>query len=308
MIITEAKTTIENLRAKLAKKIASLAPNEGLNEVPLSGLHCIKFSRTSQPQRHHWRATLGLVAQCRKEIHLAQTRYILDDAHYIASPIDLPVTSQIVATETRPFLCLRMDFEPLILSEIAAQLDPSPLPAVSQHAIYTGPASEAMLAAALRLLNSFHDPQEARILGPLLQREIYFHLLQSPDGPAIRQFVRAGSTLHAVYAAIHVLRSQLHDDIDIAILANQAGMSRSAFHKRFREATSMSPIQYQKRLRLIEARRLMIEEGENAEQAAYLVGYRSPSQFSREYSRLFGNAPMRDAAKLKLSSEPLYEL
>lgn len=293
-----------HLRAQLAEAIAAHAPQEGLNPLPLTGMHCIKLARSTPPRQQHWRATLGIAAQGCKEIHLGESPHRLEAAHYIASPIDLPVTSRIVATAEQPFLCLRLDFDPLLLSEIAAQLDPVPLPSTPQHALYVGAASEAMLDSALRLLTHVHDPQSARVLGPLIQRELYYHLLQSPNGAAIRQFVRAGDTLQAVYAAIHHLRSQLHADLDVGELAASVQMSRSSFHKRFREATAMSPIQYQKQLRLLEARRLMREMGENAERAAYAVGYRSPSQFSREYTRFFGQPPRRDRLQLQADHTP----
>lgn len=130
-------------------------------------------------------------------------------------------------------------------------------------------------------------------------KEMFYHLLKGPDGPAIRQYVRSGSTMHKISQAIYSLQSELHDDVDVAALAKAANMCRSAFFKHFKEATAMSPIQYQKRLRLLEARRLMIDEGETAEGSAFRVGYNSASQFSREYSRMFGNAPLRDAMKMK---------
>ena len=136
------------------------------------------------------------------------------------------------------------------------------------------------------------------VLGPLVIREILYHLLKGPDGPAIRQFVSSGRKMHRMTQVIYGLNSRFQNDVDVEALAKAANMSRSAFFKDFKEVTSMSPIQYQKRLRLLEARRLMTEEEETAEGAAFKVGYRSPSQFSREYSRMFGNPPVRDSARL----------
>ena len=137
------------------------------------------------------------------------------------------------------------------------------------------------------------------MLGPLVIKEILYHLLKGADGPAIRQFLRSGSKMHKISQAIYSLRSDLSEDADVTSLAKAAHMSRSAFFKHFKEATAMSPIQYQKRLRLLEARRLMIDDGEKAEGSAFKVGYNSASQFSREYSRMFGNSPLRDTVKLK---------
>jgi transcriptional regulator GlxA family with amidase domain len=128
---------------------------------------------------------------------------------------------------------------------------------------------------------------------------LLYLLMKGPEGAAIRQYVRAGSTMHRVSQAIHVLKSALDQDIDVSALAQTANMSRSAFFKHFKEVTAMSPIQYQKRLRLHEARRLMIEQGHSAEKSSFEVGYQSPSQFSREYSRMFGISPARDANRVK---------
>lgn len=297
---------MQDLRAELASRIQQFSPQDGLHEAPLTGVHCIKLSHPTLRIQRHWRATLAIVAQGRKEIGLDRAVYRFEEAHYIASLIDLPVSSQVIkASAERPFLCLRMDFDPLLVSEMAARLDAGDTPTPSSHAIFVGKAPDSMLEAAIRLVGHFGRPQDARVLGPLVIRELYYHLLQGPDGAAIRQFVRAGSQMHAIYSTLYQLRTRLDQDFDIDSLAQDASMSRSVFFKQFKQATSMSPIQYQKRLRLLEARRLMIEAGETAERSAFQVGYRSASQFSREYSRLFGDAPLRDAQQLKQSGEAL---
>jgi transcriptional regulator GlxA family with amidase domain len=164
-----------------------------------------------------------------------------------------------------------------------------------------------MLEAAIRLGNVFQSAEDAPVLGPLIIKEIVYHLLKGADGPAIRQFVRSGSKMHKISQAIYTLRSELDNDVDVAALAKAANMSRSAFFKHFKAAAAMSPIQYQKRLRLLEARRLMTDDGESAESSAFKVGYHSASQFSREYSRMFGNSPLRDAMKIKRAANPLHQ-
>jgi AraC-like DNA-binding protein len=295
---------MQKKRRELAALIQNLAPHEGLNAVALPGVHCIKFSRITPPAEHHWRATLGIVAQGCKEIGLGIRHYRYDAAHYIATPIDLPVTSQVVkASKVEPFLCLRLDFDLQIVSVLSAQMDPVPLRSEASHpALYQGAAEDNLIDAALRLVKLLDRPKDVQVLGPLIKKEIFYHLLQSANGSAIRQFVNTGSARHRIYAAVHRLHSQLHQSTDITALAAESQMSRSAFFKAFKEVTSMSPLQYQKRLRLIEARRLMREENENAEQSAYRVGYESPSQFSREYTRFFGNAPGRDTRQQRFSS------
>lgn len=274
---------------------------------PIPGVHCMKFSQTDSPTKRHWHASLGIVVQGCKEIALGDEVYRFDDAHYIAVPIDLPVTSRIFsASREKPFLSLLIDFDALALIEVAAQLDAeypieidNPL-----RAIFIGEASEKMLDAAIRLGKLFEMPEDAPVLAPLVIKEILYYLLKGVNGAAIRQFVRSGSKMHKISQAIFKVRAELSGKVDVAALAKDANMSRSAFFKHFNEMTAMSPIQYQKRLRLLEARRLMIDEGETAESSAFRVGYRSSSQFSREYSSMFGNAPLRDTMKIKKTGVP----
>lgn len=240
---------------------------------------------------------------------LGREVYRCDGGHYIAAPLDLPVTSRIyAATPEQPFLCLKIDFDALALSEVAAQLDNGAPPATENplRALFIGKVSDAMFEAALRLARLFQAPADAAVLGPLVVKELLFHLLKGADGPAIRQFVRSGSKLHRISQAIYSLRSDLAAEVDVNHLAKTANMGRSAFFKHFKEVTAMSPIQYQKRLRLLEARRLMLDEDETAEGSAFKVGYHSASQFSREYSRMFGNPPLRDALKTRRAGDSVH--
>ena len=302
---------MKDLRSDLAKIIARFSPGDGLHESPVPGVHCIKFSQPDRPTKRHWRASLGIVVQGCKEIALGDEVYRFDDAHYIAVPIDLPVTSRIFsASREKPFLSLLIDFDSLALSEVAARLDAEYPKEIDNplRAIFIGEASEKMLDAAIRLGKLFETPEDAPVLAPLVIKEILYYLLKGADGAAIRQFVRSGSKMHKISQAIYKVRAELSGEVDVAALAKDANMSRSAFFKHFNEMTAMSPIQYQKRLRLLEARRLMIDEGETAESSAFRVGYRSSSQFSREYSNMFGNAPLRDTMKIKKTGVPILQI
>lgn len=293
---------MNGMRSDLAKIINLFSPEDGDNESPVPGIHCIKFSRPDRPTKRHWYAAVGIVAQGCSEIVLGRDVYRFDETQYITTPIDLPVTSRVVsASPKQPFLCLLIAFDLLTLSEVAAQLerDFPPETGNPQRAVFIGKASNEMLDAAVRLAKLFHTPADAPVLGPLVSKEIIYYLLKGDDGFAIRQFVRAGGKMHKISQAIYRLRSEVNDDVDVTALAKGANMSRSAFFKHFKEMTAMSPIQYQKRLRLLEARRLMIDEDGTAEGSAFKVGYKSASQFSREYSRMFGNSPRRNAMKIK---------
>ena len=273
-----------------------------MHESPVPGVHCAKYSSTDRRTKRRWRARLAIVAQGRKEIVLGREVYRCDQGHYTVTPIDLPVISTIAsASIEKPFLALLIDLEPLALSEVTTQLGKEypKNPGSLQRAMFTGKANAKMLEAAVRLVQLFQTPEDAPVLGPLVVKEMLFHLLKGAEGSAIRQFVRSGSTTHRISQAVHALRSELSEDLDVPALAKAAQMSRSAFFKHFKEVTALSPIQYQKRLRLLEAKRLMIVAEETAAGAAFKVGYNSASQFSREYSRMFGSSPLRDALKFK---------
>ena len=296
---------MNDFRSDLAIIINRFSPGDGAHESPLPGTYCMKVSHPGHRTKEIWRASLCIVAQGCKEIILGREVYRWDRAHYIATAIDLPVTSRVIsATPEKPFLCLKIDLNSLTLREVAAQLEKGPKETENPlRAVFIGRPSDQMLEAAIRLGKLFHVPEDASVLGPLVTKEILYHLLKGTDGPAIRQFVRSGSKMHKISQAIYSLRSELSEDVNVASLAKAAKMSRSAFFEHFRKVTAMSPIQYQKRLRLLEARRLLINGGETAEGAGFKVGYNSASQFSREYSRMFGSSPLRDARRINRTGD-----
>ena len=289
----------------LAKIINRFSPEDGEIQSPVPGVHCLKFSQPGYPTKLNWYAGLGIVAQGAKEIILARDVYRYSEGQYIATPIDLPVVSRVVsASREKPFLCLLIAFDPLTLSEAAAQIEsdfPKEKPA-PHRTVFIGKAHDQMMEAALRLGKLFDAAGDAPVLAPLVIKEMLYYLLNGNDGAAIRQFVRAGSRMHKISQAVYRLRSELSDDIDVAALANDANMSRAAFFRHFKTMTTMSPIQYQKRLRLLKARKIMINENETAESSAFRVGYKSASQFNREYSRMFGKSPWQDVMSIKNSA------
>ena len=293
---------MNDLRNKLVNTIKFFSPVDGLNPTSVPRVYCLKFSHPERLTKRRWRACLGIIAQGRKEIVLERDVYPCDEKHYTATLVDLPVVSRVaLASPQEPFLAMLIDLDPMTLSEISAQLseDNDGESEKSLRAIFVGKTSDQMLEAAVRLGMLFHTPDDARVVGPLVVREMIYHLLKGSDGNAMRRFVRSGSKTHVISQSIYGLQSELSHQVDVPALAKAARMSRSAFFKHFKEITAMSPIQYQKRLRLLEARRLMVDAGETAEGSAFKVGYKSASQFSREYSRMFGNSPLRDAMKFK---------
>ena len=302
---------MESSCSELAATIARFAPTDGLHATPLAGVHCVRYSHTDRGAKRQWRACLAIVAQGCKEVLLGRDVYRCDAGQYTATPIPLPVISRIaVGAPNRPFLGLLIDLDPIVVGEVAAQIgSPSdPEPEARLRALFSGSADEEMLYAAARLARAFHTPDNARVLGPLIVRELFFYLLKGPEGAAIRQFVHSRSAMHRIANAVFAIRTNLHKTIDVGAFARAAGMSRSAFFQHFRNVTAMSPIQYQKRLRLLEARRLMVEADETAERSSFKVGYRSASQFSREYARMFGVSPRRDTSKIRRVGIGLHEL
>ncbi len=299
-----------DLRYELAKIINLSAPGDGVHKMCLDGTYCVKYSH-QDCRWQRWHSSLCIVVQGYTEIMLDSDTYRYDGVHYIATPVDLPVTSRLfAATPEQPFLCLKILFDSAVLNELAAQIEKD-LPnetETSPRAMFIGIPSEQMLEAAIRLGKLFQTPDDAPVLGPLVIKEILYHLLKGPDGPALRQFVRSGSKMYKISQAIYTLRANLSEDVNVASLAKAANMSRSSFFKTFKEVTAMSPIQYQKRLRLLEARRLMTVDSETAERAAFKVGYHSASQFSREYSRMFGNSPLRDIMEIKKAGNYIHQI
>jgi AraC-like DNA-binding protein len=286
----------------LANLIHRFTAADGLHHAPVPGVHCARYSKTDRPTKRQWRACLAIVAQGCKEVVVGLETFAGKAGQFTAAPIHLPVISRVAAaTPESPFLAILIDLEPRVLNEVAAHFEAFALQesAPPVRGFFRGTASPEMLDAAVRLATLFQSSEDAQVLGPLVVKELFYYLLKGPEGPAIRQFARLGTVTHKISQAAFEIRSDLGNDVDVVALAKAARMSRSAFFKHFKGVTSLSPIQYQKRLRLLEAQRLMVDHGETAQQSSFRVGYTSASQFSREYVRMFGEAPLRHVIKLK---------
>ncbi len=286
----------------LLSLVSQFAINEGFNPTPVQGVSCIKISVPYKPTKSVWRSCVAIVIQGAKKVVLENHVYNAGPFHYTASPIDLPTISSIPeASVEKPFLALLIDFDSVLLSKLTAELDKvSPeSPEPSSKMIFVGVVDKKMIGSTIRLAELFERPNDAHILGKFLVQELFYYLLIGENGHGVRNFVRSGSDMQKVARVIYKIKEDLSEKINVTELARASNMSRSRFFQHFKKASSMSPIQYQKRLRLIEARRLMTEVNETAERAAYNVGYNSVSQFSREYSRMFGNPPIKDVIKLK---------
>jgi len=289
------------LRKELARKIASfIGPQEKLiTDVP--GLLLSRRTAPTAPASATYEPSLAVVAQGRKRADLAGTTFIFDESRYLLTSLDLPVICNVIeASEEVPYLCfvLKLDLsvvrELLGREEILAPDAPSDSPAMA-----TGETTAELLHACCRLIDLLNTPQDIPFLSGLIQREIIYRILRGPEGARLRAIATLGDQSHRTAKAIAWVRTNYAKPLRVEDLAQIAGMGVSTLHHHFRALTAMSPLQYQKQLRLHAARERMLMDGLDAASAAFEVGYESASQFNREYSRFFGQPPMRDIRTLR---------
>ena len=291
---------MKNQLRELARLIENFAHTEGVHSGVVQGVHCIRFSEADTMQRQHWRSSIAVVAQGGKEVRLGDESYRYGAGHYFATPVELPVMSRVYSAKpTEPFLCILVDLDVLLLQEIAAEIGGRGSTTSVRRGVFVGTTTSGLLRAALRLGELLERPEDASVLAPLYTRELAYFLLKTDEGEAIFDFLAGDSKAHRIARVIHEIRTDLARDFSIQELAQLASMSRAGLFQSFKDVTSMSPKQYQKRLRLLEARRLLVEHGMTAQGAALTVGYKSPHQFSREFSRMFGSPPKTHVSSTK---------
>jgi AraC-like DNA-binding protein len=242
-----------------------------------------------------------VIAQGSKELLLGNKRYRYDPTHYLISTATLPIATRVVhASPERPYLGLVVRLDPVLVGSVMIEAG---YVAARSHATTTAidvsSLDAGLLDAVVRLVRLIDSPSDARILAPLIMREIVYRLLTGAQGGRLQHIAGLGGPTHRIIQAIERLRHGFDRPLRIEAMARELGMSVSAFHHYFRALTALSPLQFQKHLRLQEARRLMLSEGLDAASAGYRVGYRNAAHFSREYKRLFGAPPMRDIERLR---------
>lgn len=288
---------------QLIQKVSDFAEVEGEHESIISGLSF--HSRISPTESTHciYSLGLGLVLQGQKEVTIGDKVYQCHEGHSMLTTIDLPVTSHVVeASLKKPFLALLLLLDLKMVNEVIADLPVKELPTYSDdtHESFTVELADIPLTdAVFRLVKLIDEPIMIPHLADLIKKEIVIRLLNSSQGVYLRQLVKSGSVNQKIHQIVSWLKNNFAQPIRMDDLAEKAFMSPSTFRQHFREVTGMSPLQYQKRLRLQEARHLMLNQNLDAGRAASLVGYESASQFSREYSRLFGESPQRDIQRMK---------
>ena len=290
---------LERKRQDLASRIDRLAVTDGDHETVIPGLSLYRSSQPIPSKCGLYTSTLTLVAQGSKQVILAGERYDYDQANYLVTTIDLPVIYSVTeASPETPCLCVVWQLDPARIAELlTADLPPNRVSAGRGMSI--SPLSHDMLDAVLRLVRLLDTPADIPMLAPLIERELLYRLIISDQGARLRQIAMTGSQTQQIARAIDWLRQHYSAPLRIQELARTVNMSVSSLHHHFKAITAMSPLQYQKLLRLQEARRLLLTEQCDAASAAHRVGYESPSQFSREYSRFYGAPPLRDVAQLR---------
>lgn len=290
--------------ASLAECIARWTENGELHTTAVSGLSLFRRNEPTEPISGMYEPSICMAVQGAKRVILGEDTYMYDAHHYLITSVHLPTIVQIIdASPEKPYLGLRLKLDLREISQLMVDGNlPQPRPQKSSRGMATGEMTLPLIRAFQRLIDLLGETQDVPILAPNIQREIIYRLLVGEQGERLRQIATAGSQSHQISRAIGWLKSNYSLAISMDDLAAQANMSTSTFHHHFRSLTALSPLQYQKQLRLQEARRLMLAERMDAANAAFQVGYESPSQFNREYNRQFGAPPLRDIMKLRQMS------
>ncbi|RNC66315.1 MAG: AraC family transcriptional regulator [Desulfuromonadales bacterium] len=292
---------LEAAIAALGESIARWTDKGEQFTTAVPGLALFRRTEPSEPITGMYEPSLCLVTQGAKRVQLGDDTYVYDAHHYLITSVHLPTVVQVTeASREKPYLGLRLKFDLREVSQLMADSNlPSPRTQQSSRGMATSEVTLPLVTAVHRLVDLLDEEQDIPILAPIIQREIIYRLLVGDQGARLRQIAAAGSQSQQIARAIEWLKGNYTQPLRIDDLAAQARMSSSTFHHHFRSMTALSPLQYQKQLRLQEARRLMLAERMDAATAAFQVGYESPSQFSREYGRLFGAPPLRDISKLR---------
>lgn len=295
-----AMDRVQACQEELAERIARAVPEDGAVE-PLQGLHLHRSSTPTEPLHGASKPCFCVIAQGSKEVLLGDSRYRYDPAHYLLATVELPIVSQVLEASTkRPYLSFRLDLDPALAGSVLVEA--GHLSSRNQgdvRAIDVSPLDPSLLDAVVRLVRLLDSPSEARVLRPLITREIVYRLLMGEQGNRLRHLALLGGHTDRIAEAVERLRRDFDQPLRIDSLARELGMSVSGFHHRFKAITAMSPLQFQKQIRLQEARRVMLSESLDAASAGHRVGYDDASQFSREYKRLFGQPPVRDVERLR---------
>lgn len=293
----------EKQRREMLRIIEKFTPEDGTHNTEVPGLRLIRSSRLSEPVYSVYEPSLCVVAQGSKAVMLGQEVYRYDPSSYLTASVHLPITGQVVeASKEAPYLSLQILFDmSQIVDVIQASGDVIRPGNETSRGLKVSRVSDTLLDAVLRLLKLVETPRDIPVLAPYAMREIIYRVLQNESSASLMQFAVVGSHAQRIAGVIEKLNRDFAQPLRVDELAAEARMSASSLYDYFKEVTGMSPIQFQKQIRLQEARRLLLSESIDAAEAAFQVGYESPSHFSREYARMFGMPPIRDVRRLRSS-------
>lgn len=289
---------MKDRQQQLVKLIENHTNTDGTIETEIDKLGFIRSSSLSEPLHSLFEPSVCFIAQGSKIVMVGDDIFHYDPNHYLIASVHLPITGKIIkATEDKPYLGVKLRFTTEeILDVIKVKQDHS---APAQRAIMVNETTANILDAVIRLISLLDTPEDIPALAPLYKREILYRIWQREDGEQMREFAVMGSQAQAIKEVIQTINEEFDQPLRIDVLAKMAKMSVSSFHHYFKQVTSLSPLKYQKKIRLQEARKLLMSEPIEAAEAAFQVGYESPSQFSREYSRMFGYPPVSDVKRLR---------
>ena len=292
---------LELARENLGKSIARLTEDGEMHETAIPRLSLFRRTEPTGPISSMYEPSICLISQGAKRVVLGEDSYVYDAHHFLITSMNLPTVVQIIeASLEKPYLGLKLKLDLREVSQLMVDSNlPPPRAQQSGRGMAIGEITLPLLVAFQRLVDLLAEQKDIPILAPLIQREIIYRLLVGDQGARLRQIASTGSQGHQIAQAVDWLKGNFTRPLRIDDLAKQVNMSTSTLHHHFRALTAMSPLQYQKWLRLNEARRLMLTENQDASTAAFQVGYESPSQFTREYGRLFGTPPLRDITNLR---------
>lgn len=290
-----------NQRQELARIIEQFAAQDGTYETAVPGLRFTKTSRVSEPVYSVYEPSLCVVAQGSKMVMLGQEKYRYDPSCYLTASVHLPITGQVMeASPEAPYLSLQLQLDMNLILEVIQSFEQVPQKRQEPgRGLVVSQMSDTLFEAVLRLVKLLEEPRDIPVLAPYAIREIIYRVLQNERNKGLKPFAFLGSHAQRIAKVLERLTLEFAQPLRVEELAAEACMSSSSLYDSFKKVTGMSPIQYQKQIRLQEARRLLLAETMDAAEAAFRVGYESPSHFSREYARMFGLPPIKDIRRLR---------
>lgn len=288
-------------RVELTKIIARYTGSDGSHVTDIPSLFFSRYSNVTGPNYGVYKPSLCIIVQGMKEVLLSQERFQYGPADYLVASVKLPITGQVTEASVQvPYLALKLEFTPSQILEVLREMNMGvDKKENAKRGMYVSKIEPSLLDAVTRLARLLDNQKDIPVLAPLIMKEIIYRVLQGEHGEMLKQIAIEGSSANQISDVIEHIISNYERSFKIEELAEIANMSVSSLHRHFKEITAMSPIQFQKQLRLQEARHLLLSESADAAEVAFRVGYESPSQFSREYSRMFGFPPKEDIKRLR---------